>query len=151
MQLGTQVDATAPLGVLRGVVEQVQEHLHQTSQIGVHDHGAGRQRHRQFVAHFLDQRAARLDGPLHDVRQFDLLPLEFDPVLFDAADVHQVVDQPDHRLRLPFDDLRRPVQLRDVRAFYAQNLNGVPHRGQRVAQFVSQRRQKLVLAVVNVA
>ena len=41
------------------------------------------------------------------------------------------------------------MQLRDVRSFHAQDFNGVPHRGQRVAELVSQRRQELVLAPVG--
>ena len=41
------------------------------------------------------------------------------------------------------------MQLRDVRSLHAQDFDGVPHRGQRVAELVGQRRQELVLAAVG--
>ena len=101
------------------------------------------------MAHLFDERVAGLDSPLHDFRQFDLLSLECDLALVDAADVHQIVDQPGHRLRLPVDDIPRPLQLRDGRSFHPQEFDGVPHRGQRVTKFVGQRRQEIVLAAVD--
>ena len=67
----------------------------------------------------------------------------------DAGDVQQVVDQPGQVLDLPLDHVAAPAELRLVRPLEAQHLHGVADRGQRVPQFVGQRRQELVLAAVG--
>ena len=71
LPLRRQVDATAVLAELGGVVEQVQKHLRQPGLIGVDEDRLCRQSHRQFVALFFDERTARFDCLGNDLRQFD--------------------------------------------------------------------------------
>ena len=59
----------AALGVLGAVGEQVAEHLGQPGQVGVEEDRLRRQRDGQLVPGGLDERAGRLHGAAHDVRE----------------------------------------------------------------------------------
>ena len=110
--------------------------------------GRRRQPYGQVVAHLLDERAGRLDGALHHARQFDPLLAEFQLVAADPAHVHQVIYQPHHLPKLP---LYQSSGLLQCRRFGCKpdDLDGVADRGQRIAEFVGQQRQELVLASVG--
>ena len=54
------------LGVLGGVVEQVEEDLGEPGGIGIHDDGLGREVDGQAMARAVDERAAALDGGSDD-------------------------------------------------------------------------------------
>ncbi len=96
LPLGGQPDATAILGVLGGVVEQVGEHLGQPHRVGLQVDRLGRQGDGEFVAAGLDERAAGFQGGLHHGGQFDPLLAEFQLVPGDAGHVEQVFEQPGH-------------------------------------------------------
>ena len=89
--------------------------------------------------------AARfIDGP-----QFHPLGLEPELPLGDAADVEQVVHQPDHLLHLPLDDAPGLLDDRVVGPHLAQDAQGVEDGRERVAEFVGQHRHELLLAPVG--
>ena len=101
------------------------------------------------VPRLLDERAARLDGAVDDRRQRHPLSAEVELVAGNPAHVEQVVHQPDHLTQLP---LHHRAGLGDRPALPAgqpQDLQAVADRGQRVAEFVGQGRQELVLAAVG--
>jgi hypothetical protein len=75
LPLGGQPDLAPTVVVLGGVVQQVGEHLSEPGRVGVHDDRVLGQPDGQFVAHLLDQRAARLHGTAHHRRQLHPLLL----------------------------------------------------------------------------
>ena len=94
------------VGVLRGVVEQVGDHLGEAHRVGVDDERRSRQ---------LDRRG---DGPpprsaggwsrprgAPTACELDALPAQLDLAARDARDVEQVVDQAHHLVHLPLDHL----------------------------------------------
>ena len=73
-----ELDRAAGLRVLRGVVQQVAEHLDHARQIGVdEDRGAGAG-HRQPLLPLRHQRLAHLGGPLQDRREIEHLAAQRD-------------------------------------------------------------------------
>ena len=104
-----------------------------------------------LVAGALDQRLADLDGVADDSYQIDALQAQLHPVVGDASDVEQVVHEPGHQPDLPLDHVRDAVDDRIPLAAAFHQRDGVADRRQRVAQFVGQHRQELVLATVGVA
>jgi hypothetical protein len=149
LHLAGQPDATSGLGVLRGVVQQIQEHLGQPDQIAVEVHRLRRQRDAQFEAALVDEGAARLDRPVDDLGQLDAPVAKLQRVARDAGDVDEVVDEPRQVVHVTLDEVPAPAErglggLRD-----AKQLRGVAERGERVPQLVSQRREELVLAPVG--
>src|SRR5207237_5461811 len=103
LPLGGQPDAAAAVGVLGRVVEQVRDDLRQPGQVAVQGDRALRQRDAELEVGRLQYRAAGLDRGAHDLRQLDPLDAQFQPVAADPGDVHQVVDEPGHVLRLAGD------------------------------------------------
>ncbi len=61
----------------------------------------------------------------------------------------QVVEQQRHVLHLALDDVVRPALLRFRRVEIARNGRGLPDGRQRIAQFMRQRCQELILAAVG--
>ena len=86
---------------------------------------------------------------VHHRRQFDPLLAEFDLAPGDARHIQQVIHQPGHLLDLAVDHVPGPLQLRYRRTFDTQDLRRIADGGQRVAEFVGQHRQELVLAPVG--
>ena len=111
-------DAAARVGVLRGVVEQVAEHLRQAREIALHvERVVGHVERRARAAARsisgcigLDARAPRSSPTV------DRLAAEVDLAAGDARDVEQVVDQARQVLHLPLDHIARPGELRVRRA-----------------------------------
>ena len=96
----------------------------------------------------LDLRAGRLDGALDHRPQVDPGLAEFQLVAADAADVEDVVHEPHHLAQLPLH--HRTGLLPCLRlGRQAQQLQAVPQRDHRVAQFVGQGRQEHVLVAVG--
>ena len=69
--------------------------------------------------------------------------------LGDAADVEQVVHQPDHLLHLPLDDPAGLLDDRVVGPHLPQDAQGVEDGRERVAEFVGQQGHELLLAPVG--
>ena len=149
LPLGGHPNATALVHVLGSVVQQVRQHLRQPGRVRFELDRLWWDRDREFVAPFLDERAAGFDGAIHHRRQLDPLLAEFDLASGDAGHVQQVIDQPGHLVYLPVDHLRGPLQFRYRRTLGTKDLHRIADRGQRVAELVGQHRQELVLAAVG--
>ena len=63
---GRDRDASALLGVLRGVGQEVPDDLLQPRRVGVHVHRPGGELDRQLVLPLLDEGPDGLDGPVDD-------------------------------------------------------------------------------------
>ena len=98
----------------------------------------------------VDDRAAALDGPIQDRRQVNGLPVQVDEPSRDAADIQQIIDQPDHVLDLPLDHFGGVADLfMDVSSLMTDQAQRVGNGGQRVAQLVGEHRQELILALIG--
>ena len=110
--LRLEADLPAIVRVLGGVVEQIREHLRDAREIAHRVGPAARQVHREVMLAQPDERTARLDGRLHDLRELDRLLLQRDLPAHHARHIEQIVDEPHEMLRLPLDDGTRPLDLR---------------------------------------
>ena len=141
-------DAPARRRVLGRVVEQVDEHLDQPRAVALDRHRRVRQLHRQCVLALLDVRARLFHGRHRDLVQVEDLVLQFDQAARDARDVQQVVDQLRHVAHLARDDVAGLQAQPLVHFGQAQELGRARDRRQRIAQFVRQHREELVLHLV---
>ena len=103
-----QGDRAAGLGVLRGVVQQVDDHLLQPDRVGLEPERADGEPHREPVLALVDEGPGRLDGRGDDRGQGHRLQAEPDLAPGDPGDVEQVVDQPGHEPDLLLDDRPHP-------------------------------------------
>ena len=147
--LGGERDLAPLVGVLRGVVQQVGEHLRHPRRVDLQEHGVLGQGDGQAVMTVLDQGPAGLDGQLDHRLQLDRLLLEHDLAAGDPRDVEQVVDHPRHLLDLVLDHLDRPLEVGAAQALDLHDLDGVADRGQGIAQLVGEHGEELVLAPVG--
>ncbi len=99
----------------------------------------------------LDQRADRLDRGVQRGTQLDQVVAQRDGAAREARDIEQIVDQPGQVIELAGDDVARlEAVLARGRAVH-QQIGGAAHRRQRVAQFVHQHREEIVLAALFLA
>ncbi len=136
-------------GELRRVVEQVADHLREPGQIPGDLHRLRRQVDRELLPARLDQRAIRLDRARHHVVQRQPRPLESELSLGDPRHVEQVLDEARELLGLAPDHLPAPLQLRVLQRPQPHELHSVHDRRERIAQFVGEHGQELVLAPVH--
>src|SRR5690349_5560951 len=104
-----------------------------------------------MMAATFDERHARLDRAGDCRLKIDDLVLELDLTLADTADVEQIVEEPRHLVNLA---LEHRVQrfVRGVASCSAsQHLGDVANRRQRIAQFVTEHCEKLILAAIGSA
>jgi len=97
-----------------------------------------------------DQRLAGGHRILDRLAEIEALPAQFDEAAIEAGDFEQIVDQADEMIDLArhgFAQARRLLAL-DART---QNVQTSANRRQRVAQFMGEHGQKLVLAAVGLA
>jgi hypothetical protein len=140
------LDAPALGRELRGVVQQVRQHLRQPVDVAGHDE-PDRARDAQLVAARLDQRHRGLDRARHHVAQLDRMPFDHDLALRDAADVEQVVDEPRQVRDLPLDHAGGPPHAVGRERRRQQQVRGVADRRERIAQLVREHREELVHAL----
>ena len=97
----------------------------------------------------VDERTAGGERFVDDPRQLDPLYPQSQLVTGDAADVHEIVDQPGHALDLGRDDFPGPLQLRNRRRLDLQDVQRVGGRSQRIPQLMSKDGQELVLLLIG--
>src|SRR6185312_2461952 len=85
--LGADPDVAARARVLRGVVEEVREHLREPRKVGLEPDRLGRKLHAELVPAALDQRTARLERDAHRIAQLDALLAQLDLAAGDARNV----------------------------------------------------------------
>jgi hypothetical protein len=134
---------------LERVREQVAQDLRDPHPIGMHQQrlGGGRQLQGDVGgAERLQVVADDLAGQRHDVhrlaQQIDLPP-------GDPGDIEQVVEQAGHVSHLPVEDVARARGHLLGNAWSPEQVGGVEHGAERVAQLVGQHGQELVLALVG--
>ena len=137
--------------VLAAVVEQVAEHLRQAHRIGVQSTiGSARQRHLQLVAGRVGERTRRFDRLLDHRRELDAALAQLEPIVGDAVQIEQVVDQPHQLSQLPLHGVARASQRTSASpSARFRTSSMLRQRRERIAQLVRERRQELVLAAVG--
>ncbi len=149
LALHRELDRAARPRVLAAVVQQVAEHLRQARRIGFDIDRFVGQRHAQGVLSGLGQRPRCFQRLLQHRGQLDRLRAQFEPVVRDAVQVEQVVDQ-SHQLRqLALHRVARTLHQGAIVAGAFHHRERVAQRRQRVAQLVRQRGQELVLAPIR--
>src|SRR3954462_3015381 len=140
-------DPPARVRVLRGVGEQVREHLGEPHRIAVDDETRGGNVERKVMAVLLEERTRDLDGlPDHFV-ELDRRSLELDLPPRDPGNVEEIVDQPGEVPDLPLDD--GALVDGDVAVAQADELERRHDGRERIAQLVAEHGEELVLAAVG--
>ena len=95
----------------------------------------------------LERRACGLHRHADGLAQVEPFLAQFDLARGDSRHVHQVVDQPHQMFGLALDD--RALLLEDIGAAQPHHMQRGDDRRQRVAQFVAEHRQEVVLRAVR--
>src|SRR4051812_37941178 len=83
------------------------------------------------------------------LNQIQTLATQFDLALRNPGDIEQIIYEAGHLPKLPFQNLDIPRHLWVVDAALTDEIQSVVDGSERVAQFMRQHRQKLVLAPVH--
>ena len=141
------VDPAARRRVLQGVVEQVGHDLLDPGAVGVHPDLL--QVALDLVVQEAIAAAPGLDHRRHHRGQVERLALQPDLAAGDAPDLEQVVHQARHLLDLAGEDRADGLDHVGPARRRLEQVRGVRHRGERVAQLVAEHRQELVLGAVG--
>jgi hypothetical protein len=139
-------DAAPGLGVLRGVADEVCDHLLQAGGVAVDQDVSAREGHGERVGAVVDQGARRLDRALDDAVDDEPLRAQRDPAVRDARNVEEVVDQPAELVRAAGRDLEGAIAPGGVES---RGDDGVPHGGEGISELVAEHRQELVLRAAS--
>ena len=101
------------------------------------------------MAALLDQRQCGIPGPVEDLSHVEPLPAQQDLSGVDARHVQQVIDEMRQLPGLAPDDARRPGAI--LRVFAVEQRGSIGHRRERIAQFMRQHGQELILATIHFA
>ena len=101
------------------------------------------------MAFRVEQRANGLDGRVEQRRQLDAFGSQCDRPALHARQVEQLVEQQIHGLALPCDHAGGPAQPVGRQVGASQQLGRHPDRGERIAQFVRERGEEFVLALIG--
>ena len=118
--------------------------------IGIENDRLGRKMDAEFVSRGIDQWSRGFDRTANRRGELDALPAELQFAARNSRDLQQVVDQPHEVGQLAFEHAARLLRHRRLALARFQQLDRVANGSQRVAEFVSQRRQKFVLPPVRV-
>ena len=143
--LRRDADARTRIAVLRGVRQQIREHLLQPRGVAIDEEIAGDVQRERLLS-LLKQRLRGLDGALDDLGDRRALLVKVDLPAGDPRDVEQVVDQPHELLELALDDRQLLRRL----AAQMHQLDGHHDRRQGISQLVAQHGQELVLGARRV-
>ena len=144
-----QPDAATFVGVLGGVGKQVHQHLLQPRGVGIQPNRLRRQQHREFMAALHDQQPGGVQRPLHDIAHADPLLAKPNAATGDARNVQQVIHQMFQLPHLTLNDIESLLLQWLFVLLQVKQLHGADQGGERVAQFMAEHRQKLVLAAVQ--
>ena len=146
MYLQQQLDLTVLWGVFGGVVQHVGDHLHQPVFIAFNKHQGRGHANAQRVFARVDQGQGLLHRVVKHQFQVQFLLGNLHQTACDARNIQQVIDQAGHVFDLAGDDVACLSNTLLAQSGHFEHLRGGADGGQRVAQFVRQHRQKLVLA-----
>src|SRR5690606_11198883 len=122
---------------LRGVLQQVAEHLHQAHAVAGHPQRLVGDLLAQGVAVRVDLWCHCLDGSRGHILQPDRRAFQADLAADDPPDVQQVVDQSLQVSHLPLQHVVDTLDARVVRCLQFHHRHDVGHRRQRVAQLMA--------------
>ena len=137
-------------GVFGGIVQQVHHNLLKPRRIRMQPKWFGCQRDCQRVPPLGNQRLRGFHRPFDDAGHGNVLKAKLDLSGGDARDFEQIINQACQLPGLAFNDLAGLALRRVFILLQAQQMNRVGNRRQRVAQFMAEHGQKLVLAPVLV-
>jgi len=145
-----QLNASAFVLVFRRVVQQVCDNLRQSGCVAQHTHRAFGDADVECVAPLIDQRPAYFDRGVHHSRNLNWLLPEFDLPAAHARYIQQIVNQARELIRLAFDDVDTPRELRiGAGIAHAHQRNRVPHWCEWIAKFVAKQCQELILVTIG--
>jgi hypothetical protein len=142
-------DCAASGRVLRGVVQQIREHLGEPHDVGFENDLVRRKADREVVLQRVENGLARLDGLTYHLAQRRDFFVEIHSVVVDAAHVEKVVDESHHVAELQLHHAPRPLDQRRVVFGQLQQLQAVTKRRERITQLVRERGQELVFATIH--
>ena len=148
VRFGGEPDVPGPWRELHGVLQDVGEDLHEPCAVAADDQGAGGRLDVQGMPRGRRERRDRLGGDRHQARDVQGLAVQLDLVGRDPRHVQQVVDQTHQLPDLTLHDVSRTGGHRR-RRIGLQRLEREPDGCEGVAQFVRQRGEELVLALVG--
>src|SRR5260370_29799714 len=93
----------------------------------------------------------RFHRRIDDFRESDALLPDLELAACYARNIQQIIEQQGHMSNLSLDHVMCPLQLLGHQLWRPENLCSGPDRCKRVAQFVRESRQELVLAAIGVA
>ena len=134
--------------VLGGIVEQIDQNLHDALGIAMNRQRLLGQVDLQFMAHTLQQGGGLLDGVAHQGAQVQAVLIQPNAAALDPGRVEQVVDQAAHVTHLPANDGAAVAHGLRGGVGSAHHFGSHRNRRQRVAQFMGQHGQEFVLAFV---
>lgn len=106
-------------------MQNVQKDLRDPHHVGVEVNRQRRQDDGEFVAHLLDERAAGVHSVLHDRRQLDSLPAEFQFATRNAGHIQQVFHEPGHLRHLPLHNVTGLLYQPAVSICLPNQLHGI--------------------------
>ena len=142
-------DATARIGVLGGVGEQVGDDLREAPLVSIEAQLGGGEADVEMIAALLEERHRDLRPLGHDVLQAYQALLDLDRAAGDAGDVEQIVNEPNQVLNLALDDLQRLAVLTITPQL--QQLNGGHDGRERVAELVTEHGEEFVFGSVGLS
>nr|WP_229792281.1 hypothetical protein [Lysobacter bugurensis] len=148
---GADADLPAFRRVTRRVVEEIGDDLHEPGAVALHGQRFRWHRRGQRVAARIDERAHLFHRGRDDGAHVDRRDVELDQAACHARHVEQVVHEGRDVADLAADDLARGAHARGILGNHAQQLRGGGDRRQRVAQFMAEHGEELVLALVGQA
>ena len=133
---------------LQGVVEQVFDDLRDPDRVDIDHQLAIGQRNLQAPPPCLRDQPIRIGGSACDLNQVGPLELHLQASGRDSRDIKQVIDQSGHMRHLSLED-RHDRTCHSGHVDRSQKLERIADRCQRVAQFVGQHRQEILLATIG--
>ncbi len=134
-----------------GVVEQVSDHLRQARGVTVHEDRSSGQVELQVKTASLDCPAIVLAGLGDDADQIASFRPQQDFSVCQARRVQQIIDEPAHMAHLTFQSFRNRRTAGVAWRHDLLQLQAIVNWTQRVAQFVRQHPQELILAPVGLS
>ena len=130
------LDMSAAIRVVHGVVQQIAEDLREPYWIRVDQHRRVWQGDAKQNPGRVDLFPVEVYRAIDDNREVKPLLSQLDLAVADTRDLEQIVDEPHEMLDLPLHHLLRALGGRPLSASYAQHLQAVANGRERIAQLV---------------
>ena len=139
----------ASVCIFRGIAQQIHSHLFDTPWIAVNPERLSWQKEGELMTPGSQERTCGIGRTVHDAAQFHPLRGEPEFPFRHAADVEQIIHQPDHLLHLPLNDPPGLLDDRIIRAHLLQDAQSIENRRERIAQLVGQQCHELLFPTIG--